>query len=148
MDKDLAKQFRDMAIETGTPLPQRNQFDVTVSNRSDRPLVLTSKAVPGYFDEAPVEGHVLRPGGSDAFRVTSVCFPWESGVATIMYRLADTPVNLTVTGAPSWTRAAGAVVKGRGAEEFACAVGTTAGATVITLEQVPAEVQGPVLRVA
>ncbi|MFB7053384.1 hypothetical protein ACFCXT_09620 [Streptomyces vinaceus] len=148
MDKDLAKQFRDMAIETGMPLPQRDQFDVTVSNRSGRPLVLASKAVSGCFDDAPAEGHVLCPGGSAVFRVTSIRFPWESGVATIAYRLADTSARLTVTAVPPGTREAGAVMEGQGSEGFACTVDTTGSSSVITLEEISADSQGSLIPAA
>ncbi|UQI45427.1 hypothetical protein M1P56_14250 [Streptomyces sp. HU2014] len=135
MNEEFAKKLRDAAIATGIPMPEREHYEVTVSNQSAHALVLTSKVVSGSFDEAPDEGHVLRPRESDTFRVTSVHFPWESGAAAVRYRMTDAPVTLTATGGPSGSRVSGGELAGPGCEHYDCAVGTCRGGnSLIMLE--------------
>ncbi|MEU2872206.1 hypothetical protein ABZ769_23845 [Streptomyces olivoreticuli] len=135
MNKEFAKKLRDTAIATGTPLPEREHYEVTVSNQSAHALVLTSKAVSGSFDEAPEEGHVLRPRESDTFRVTSVHFPWESGAAAVRYEMADASVTFTATGSPPGSQVSSGKLEGPGCEHYDCAIGGSCdGNTLIMLE--------------
>ncbi|MFI1205787.1 hypothetical protein ACH4VR_41290 [Streptomyces sp. NPDC020883] len=136
MDKEFTKKLRDTAIATGIPLPEREHYEVTVSNLSTRALVLTSKAVSGSFDEAPGEGHVLRLRESDTFRVTSVHFPWESGAAAVRYRMADAPVTFTVTSGPPGNHASSGDLAGPGCEHYDCTVsGSGNGHSLFILEE-------------
>ncbi|MBB5123161.1 hypothetical protein [Streptomyces eurocidicus] len=125
MNKEFAKKLRDTAIATGTPLPEREHYEVTVSNQSTHALVLTSKAVSGSFDEAPDEGHVLHPRESDTFQVSSVHFPWESGAAALRYQMTDAPVTFTATGGPPGSHASSGKLEGPGCEHYDCTIGSS-----------------------
>ncbi|WP_344575296.1 hypothetical protein [Streptomyces lunalinharesii] len=60
MNEDFAKKISNSAVAAAVPLPQREHYEITVSDQTPRALVLTSKGVSGWFEEVPVGGHVLR----------------------------------------------------------------------------------------
>ncbi|MFK0295429.1 hypothetical protein ACIQU6_33845 [Streptomyces sp. NPDC090442] len=140
MNKDQTEEeFKNliMAIESGVPIPQHDSYEVTVGNLSTHALVLTSMSVSGSFDRAPEPGHVLTPGGTDTFLITTTRLPSESGAASLRYQMADAPVSFTAMVGPDHASSPTIVLEGQGCEEYAGTIerGGRSKRSFIALEQ-------------